>query len=96
MLEGEVEVRHAGRQYGLDQGVVEGGRVEVEEPYALHALAYFVEKRHQTGLGQPRRGSAGHVPAGDVPSPRNEVLGDEDNLGRTKRVDLGEDVRSRA
>ena len=53
VLEGEVEVGHAGRQYGLHQRVVEGGRIEVEEPGPPDPLGHRAPPGRRWG-GCPR------------------------------------------
>ena len=98
VLQREVEVGHPGGEDGVDQGVVEGGRVEVEQPGPGHPLGH---RRHQLHDGSltadgrpvdPRLGPAG----GAVEGEGGEVLGDQHHFfelagGRAELVGLVED-----
>ena len=103
VLEREVEVRHAGGQYGFDQRVIEGGGVEVEEPGPPHPRRHC---GHQVDDG-PVAAHGGAVDAGlgatgrSVEGERGEVLGHEHHLGQrsvrsAQLVDFGQDRLGRA
>ena len=84
VLEGEVEVGHAGRQYGLDQGVVEGGR---DRGRAGGSTGPARPPGHQvddrTAAPHGRAVEAGLDPAARaVERERRQVLGHQHDLGQ--------------
>ncbi len=80
VLQGEVEVRHAGVADGVDEAVAQLRRVEVQQAGPLDQLGDPTD--------QPDDGAR---PA-EVPAVRGEVLGDEDDLLRPQGRDLVEHV----
>jgi hypothetical protein len=85
VLEGEVEVGHAGSADGVDQPVGEVARVQVQQPDPGDARRHRVDQRDDRALPHPL-----------VPAERGQVLGDQHDLGCAELVDLPEDGVDRA
>ena len=91
VLQRQVEVGHAGRHDGLDERVVEGRGVEIQEPDALDPLRQVADEPDDGALGPgARRHTIGRVA---VEPPRGQVLGHEHHLVDTgaELVHLGHD-----
>ena len=80
VLEGEIEVRHAGRADRVDQCVGQVARVQVQQPHPVGAIGDGLDERHDR---------AGAEVVGPVLAVRGEVLGDEHDLASLELVDLG-------
>ena len=79
VLQRQVEVRDIGRADGVDQAIVELGRIQVEEPHPRRPLGYRLHERDDRA-GRP-----------DVAAVGRQVLGDEHDLLHVEFFHFGED-----